>query len=266
MVVAVERASPACCSPQQKQFLNRLCSSGASIAQSPTYSLQWQLSSSFTSYDRVAYTWQAVASHHPLLRTSITFKDDSFHLEVRNRASRIQIKPLHGDLPQKPNLNIAELIVCVEDTTVSLRLRIQQALVDRPSLARIRNDFQLFYDGLACEPQNPFGNYLSHLQCRDQQSAFAFWRETMSGAVTSLTYGIPTGLGGKQRSYHNAIGAALLEDMESFCEAYNVTTSQFFHAVWALVQYRHTAATDGSVVFQYQAKISPFLRVISMLA
>ncbi|KAI9716367.1 MAG: NRPS [Candelaria pacifica] len=249
MVVAIESTRPAVCSPQQKQFLNRLCSSGASNVHWPTYSMQWQLPSSFTSYDRIAYMWQAVASHHPILRTSITLKDRSFEIEVRNRASPIRIKSINEELAQKTCLDTADLAVCVEDTTVSLRLRIQQALVDRPSLARIRHDLQLFYDGLACEPLNPFRNYISHIQHRDEQRALAFWRETMSGVVTSLTYGIPTRLRGKQRSYHHAVDAELLGDIILFCEAFNVSTSQLFHAVWALVQYRHNAATDGNVIF-----------------
>ncbi|KAL8759743.1 MAG: hypothetical protein Q9199_000549 [Rusavskia elegans] len=71
----------------------------------------------------------------------------------------------------------------------------------------------------------------------------------MSEAVTPLTYGIPTGLQGKQRSYHHDIPPELIGDIALFCEAYTVSSSQFFHAIWALVQYRHTAATDGSVVF-----------------
>ncbi|KAI9778948.1 MAG: hypothetical protein M1835_004799 [Candelina submexicana] len=226
----------------------------ASNAHLPTYSMQWQMPSSFTSYDRIAYTWQAVASHHPILRTFITLNDHSFAIEVRNRASRIRIKSMNEELAQKTPLDTAELVVCVEDTTVSLRLRIQQALVDRPSLARIRHDLELFYDGLACEPLNPFRNYISHIQRRDEQPALAFWRETMSGVVTSLTYGIPTGLRGKQRSYHHAAGAELLKDISLFCEAFDVSISQLFHATWALVQYRHSAATDGNVVFAVTGK------------
>ncbi|KAL8728424.1 MAG: hypothetical protein Q9166_005386 [cf. Caloplaca sp. 2 TL-2023] len=254
MAAVVEPVKGVSYTPQQKDFLSRLCSSGASKAQLPTYSMEWQLRSSFTSYDRIAYTWQAVASHHPVLRTSILFQDDSFDFEVRNRASRIQVKARKEEILQKTGIETAELSVCVEDTIVSLSLRIQQALVDRPSLTRIRHNFQLFYDGLACEPQNLFENYISHIRRRDEQQALAFWRETMSEAVTSLTYGVPTGLQGKQRSFYHNTGPELVGDVASFCESYNVSTSQFFHAIWALVQYRHTAATDGIVIFAVSEK------------
>lgn len=76
----------------------------------------------------------------------------------------------------------------------------------------------------------------------------------MAEAVTSLTYGIPTSLQGKQRSYHHDITPELIGDIALFCEAYNVSNSQFFLAIWALVQYRHTAATDGNVIFGVSGK------------
>lgn len=249
MAAPPESAEPVFCSAQQKAFLNRLCSSGTSEAHLPTYSMEWQLSSYSTSYDRIAYTWQAVASHHPVLRTSIVLKDHSFKFEVRNRAKRIQIKATKEELAQQTAMDTAGLGVCVEDTAVYLRLRIQQALVDRPSLARVRHDFRLFYDGFACEPRNPFRDYLSHLRRRDPQRALAFWRETMSEVVTSLTYGIPTGLRGEQRTYRHAVSAELIEEIDLLCGAYNVSATQLLRAIWALVQYRHTAATDGNVVF-----------------
>ncbi|KAL8882572.1 MAG: hypothetical protein Q9198_000447 [Flavoplaca austrocitrina] len=249
MAASVESAEQVACSAQQKALLSRLCSSATSKAHLPIYAMEWQLSSNPTSYDKIAYTWQAVASHHPILRTSIVLKDHSFNLEVRNRATRIQIKANKEQLAQKAAMDTAELGVCVEDTVVTLCLRIQQALVDRPSLARIRHDYRLFYDGLACEPRNPFRNYLSHVHRRDPQRALAFWRDTMSEAVTSLTYGIPTDMRGEQRTYHRAIGAELIEEMKLLCGAYNVSMTHFLQAIWALVQYRHTAATDGNVIF-----------------
>ncbi|KAL8654815.1 MAG: hypothetical protein Q9210_001273 [Variospora velana] len=249
MAASVESAEQVVCSAQQKALLSRLCSSATSKAHLPIYAMAWQLPSNPTSYDKIAYTWQAVASHHPILRTSIVLKDHSFNLEVRNRATRIQIKANKEELAQKAAVDTADLGVCVEDTVVSLCLRIQQALVDRPSLARIRHDYRLFYDGLACEPRNPFRNYLSHIHRRDPQRALAFWRETMSEAVTSLTYGIPTDLRGEQRTYYQAVGAELIEEMKLLCGAYNVTATHFLQAIWALVQYRHTAATDGNVIF-----------------
>ncbi|KAL9038124.1 MAG: hypothetical protein Q9180_003326, partial [Flavoplaca navasiana] len=249
MATSVESAEQVVCSAQQKALLSRLCSPATSKAHLPIYAMEWQLPSYPASYDKIAYTWQAVASHHPILRTYIVLKDHSFNLEVRNRATRIQIKANKEELAQKAVVDTAELGVCVEDTVVSLCLRIQQALVDRPSLARIRHDYRLFYDGLACEPRNPFRNYLSHIHRRDPQRALAFWRETMSEAVTSLTYGIPTDLRGEQRTYQQAVGAELIKEMRLLCGAYNVSATHFLQAIWALVQYRHTTGTDGNVIF-----------------
>lgn len=85
MATAVDPINAILCSPRQKDFLRRLCSSESSKANLPTYSMEWQLCSGFTSYDKIAYTWQAVASHHPVLRTSLLLlKDGSFDAEVRD--------------------------------------------------------------------------------------------------------------------------------------------------------------------------------------
>ena len=254
MAAAVKFAQETECSPQQKELLSKFCSSEHPKAHFPTYCIKWQLPSCFTSYDRIAYTWQAVSSHHPILRTSITLKDHTYDLHVLDRGSRMLIKTTDQEVGEKRDVDTAELSVFVEDTIVSLRLRIQQALIDRPSLARIRHDFQLFYDGFACGPQNPFKYYVSHIHRRDQKIALSFWREIMSGAVTSLTYGIPKELRGKQRSYHCAMSPELLEDLSLFFKAHEVSPAQFFHAIWALVQYRHTAATDGKVIFTVSGK------------
>ena len=237
------------CSHQQKELLNKFCAHGACKDMLPTYSMKWQLSSLMTSFDRLAYTWQAIASHHPPLRTSVILVDGSFELEVKKRASQIQIRSKKTDLSVNGDLETAELAVCVGDRVTYLCLRVHYGLVDRPSLARLRLDFDLFYDGFACEPNNPFKHYVRHIDNLDHQKALSYWRQKMSGVVTSLTYGIPRGREGKRRTYTRCLNPQLVQDISQFCDAYYVPVREFFYATWALIHYRHTAATDGIVVF-----------------
>lgn len=242
------------CSHQQKELLSRICAPGACANTLPTYSVHWQLSSIVTSFDRLAYTWQAVASHHVVLRTSIILTDGSFDLDVRKRASQIQIRSTKADLSVRGELDTAELAVYVGERVTYLCLRVHYALVDRPSLAHVRHDFDLFYDGFACEPYNPFKYYVRHINDRDPQRALSYWRQKMSGVVTSLTYGIPRGRQGKRQTCARCLDLWLVQDIYHFCEAFGVLVHEFFYATWALIQYRHTAATDGVVVFAVRGR------------
>ena len=239
----------AVCSSRQKQLLTQHRAYSAGATQLPSWSMRWQIPSTATSFDRLAYTWQAVASHHPVLRTSFRLLEGSFELTIRDRASPIQIKPSVEALFFDGEPTTANLAVCVDDSLIHLSLRVFSFLVDRPSLALIRHDFELFYNGMACDPHSPFQSYINAVEQRDQQKSRAFWRSQMIGTVTSLTYGIPRGIHGTHHTYTRTLEHDLVQNINTFCDLHNVPIRHFFHAAWAMIQYRHTAAADNVVVF-----------------
>ncbi|PGH07963.1 hypothetical protein GX51_01403 [Blastomyces parvus] len=234
------------CTEQQRKYLSQ-----APHGSLPTYTLRWDTRQLCPSIDRLVYTWQAVASHNPVLRTSIKYDgpDQKPRLVVLRRAAPIRIQGISDNGALKPSMKTAELTVTLSETGVTFRLRIFQALVDRRSLALISRDFDLFYHGLSCEPHGHFKYYMRHITDRDSQSALSYWRNLMSGTVTSLSYGFPTNTSGMRRTRTSNLQDALVRSIYDFLDAHSVSLRDFIHAIWSLVQYRHTAATDGTSVF-----------------
>ncbi|KAL2368247.1 nonribosomal peptide synthase, variant 2 [Blastomyces gilchristii SLH14081] len=235
------------CTEQQRKCLSR-----SPHGNLPTYTLRWDTRQLCPSIDRLVYTWQAVASHNPVLRTSIKYDgaDQEPRLVVLRRATPIRIQGIsdHGAL-KTASMKTAELTVALSETGVTLRLRIFQVLVDRRSLALISRDFDLFYHGLSCEPHGHFKYYMRHITERDSQSALSYWRNLMNGTVTSLSYGFPTKTSGMRNTLTSNLHETLVKSIHEFLNAHAVSMRDFIHAIWSLVQYRHTAATDGTSVF-----------------
>ncbi|OJD24643.1 hypothetical protein ACJ73_03990 [Blastomyces percursus] len=235
------------CTEEQRNRLSR-----SPHGNLPTYTLRWDTRQLCPSIDRLVYTWQAVASHNPVLRTSIKYDraDQEPRLVVLRRASPIRIQGVsdHGAL-KSSSMKTAELTVALSEMDVTLRLRIFQALVDRRSLALISRDFDLFYHGLSCEPHGHFKYYMRHITERDSQSALSYWRNLMNGTVTSLSYGFPTNTSGTRNTLTSNIRETLVRSIYDFLDAHSVSMRDFIHAIWSLVQYRHTAATDGTSIF-----------------
>ncbi|KKZ65561.1 hypothetical protein EMCG_08634 [[Emmonsia] crescens] len=232
---------------QQRKYLSR-----NSPEKQPVYTLRWDTRQLCPSIDRLVYTWQAVASHNPVLRTSIKpgGTDQEPRLVVLRRAAPIHIQDISENGASKAtSMKTAELTAIINEAGLTLRLRIFRVLVDRKSLALICRDFDLFYHGLSCEPHDHFKYYISHITERDDQSALSYWRNLMNGAVTSLSYGFPTNTSGRRNTFTTGLPEALVRSIYDFLGAHSVPMRDFVHAIWSLVQYRHTAATDGTAVF-----------------
>ncbi|KAG5295199.1 nonribosomal peptide synthetase [Histoplasma ohiense] len=235
------------CTGQQRKYLSQTITGNQ-----PTYVLRWNIRQLCPSIDRLVYTWQAVASHNPVLRTSIKYSgtDQEPRLIVLRRAAPIHIEGFSNRGAYKSSsLKTAELTVILSETGVSFRLRILQALVDRRSLALICRDFDLFYQGLSCEPHDHFKYYISHIAQRETQNAESYWRNLMNGSVTSLSYGFPTNISGMRKTFISDLHETLVRSIYDFLGIYSVSARDFVHALWSLVQYRHTAATDGTTFF-----------------
>ncbi|OJD14205.1 hypothetical protein AJ78_05419 [Emergomyces pasteurianus Ep9510] len=235
------------CTEQQRRCLSR-----TSPGDQPTYNVRWDTRKPCPSIDRLAYTWQAVASHNPVLRTSIKSggTDQEPCLIVLRRAAPIRIQGNSDRGTYKStSTKTAELTVILNETGVTLHLRILRILVDRKSLALICRDFDLFYHGLSCDPHDHFKYYIRHITERDDQSALSYWRNLMNGTVTSLSYGFPTNTSCRRNTFTSNLHENLVRSIFDFLDAHSVSVRDFVHAVWSLVQYRHTAATDGTAVF-----------------
>ncbi|PGH05141.1 hypothetical protein AJ79_06889 [Helicocarpus griseus UAMH5409] len=217
------------CTEHQHRYLSQ-----TPPGEQPTYAVRWSLRQLCPSIDRLVYNWQAVASHNPVLRTSVRYgADKGTRLVVLRKAAPIRIQGPPDQHAYKPtSTQTAELTVLADQ-----------------SLALICRDFDLFYNGLACEPHDHFKYYVNHIAERDEQSALSYWHNLMSGAVTSLSYGFPISTSGKRRTFTFGLPDNIMGSVYDFLSAHTVSARDFVHAIWSLVQYRHTAATDGTVVF-----------------
>ncbi|EDN03978.1 predicted protein [Histoplasma mississippiense (nom. inval.)] len=201
------------CTGQQRKYLSHTITGNQQ-----TYVLRWNTRPLCPSIDRLVYTWQAVASHNPVLRTSIKYSgtDQEPRLVVLRRAAPIRIEGFsnHGAY-KSSSLKTAELTVILSETGVSFRLRILQA----------------------------------HIAQRETQNAESYWRNLMNGSVTSLSYGFPTNISGMRKTFISDLHETLVRSIYDFLGVYSVSARDFVHALWSLVQYRHTAATDGTTFF-----------------
>ncbi|MCJ1247060.1 hypothetical protein MMC30_004271 [Trapelia coarctata] len=223
------------------------------VPQQQWYSIQWELPAACVSLDHLTSTWRAVASHHPLLRTAIDVSIKPSHgaanISLLDQAPDI-LTGSHGyDICDSTILRNAQLSIVSSHPLFSVRLSVRRALVDRISLARISQDFHQFLNGLVFEPSPPLAEYLYHISQRDPEKARLYWQESLAGVETSFTYGLPRKRGGTRQVYTRKLEPCLVASIHRICSTLSVTLRDLFHAVWALVQYRHVAASDNTVIF-----------------
>ena len=223
------------------------------VSSEPCYTLSWELPASLSSFDRLAYTWQAVASHHSVLRAVIDFPakppQGTFRVRILDRASNISIRSQDDTVQDLKAPRTARLTVTTNETRLRLQLRIHLVLVNRPPFARIRHDFNRFYDCLAGVPNILSTQYFENVDHRDHEKARSYWKASMSGLETSLTYGLPQSIEGRHRVFTRELDSSLVALVQRMQITLGITARDFFYALWALVQYRHTAATDNTVIF-----------------
>jgi len=219
------------------------------VSQQQFYLVHWELPAASVSFDHLARTWQAVARQHFILRTAIDISVSTFpRLYLLERASDILTSSQDYEKQGSPILS-AQLSIVSSQPRFKVCLRVNRALIDRTSLAHIHHDFNRGFDGLDCEPYAPLAQYLYHISQRDPEKARVYWQESLAGLETSFTYGLPRKRGGAHQVYTRKLDVGLVESIQRMCRTWRITIRDLFHAVWALVQYRHVAASDNTVIF-----------------
>lgn len=230
------------------------------VTQQQSYSIHWELSAACVSFDHLARTWLAVASHHPILRTIIDVptkpSSGSVRVSLLDHAPDILTSSQGYGICDLEILRNAQLVIVSSQPRFRICLRVNRALVDRISLAHIHNDFNRLLNGLACETRLPLTDYLYHINQRDTEKARLYWQESLAGLETSFTYGLPRKRDGTRQVYTRILEPCLVASIHRICSTLSVTARDLFHAVWALVQYRHVAASDNTVIFTVSGRDS----------
>lgn len=177
------------CTPLQLELLSQR-------RKNPFVSLRWNLSyQGLLSFERISYTWQAIASHNEILRIALVsygqIPDVVYKQVILKHVSPIRLVSHEDQITQLEKDSPAQLTVTLGTTHLALEINIPYALTDRTSLAHIQNDFKLFYDGLACQYHVPFSDYVREIGRKDSVPAISYWRELLSEVETAPISSLP---------------------------------------------------------------------------
>ncbi|MCJ1360919.1 hypothetical protein MMC16_000014 [Acarospora aff. strigata] len=205
------------------------------------------------SLDRIWYTWQALTSHNPILRTFIlnrgTAAEPHYRQVIQKRPSFLRFgfqedtpTGFHDDQP-------AYLEVSLQNDSINVRLCIHPALVDHTSLVHIRKDFALFYNGVAMEEHPSFSSYVLQTCKKDISVINEYWQKTLLGVVNAPIYSIPLHRDTSRSFAAAGIDEKLLQSLRTFGDEFSISMKGLMYAAWALTLARHTGASDNTATF-----------------
>lgn len=207
----------------------------------------------FSSFDLIQHTWQAVASHNPVLRTQVDLSDNlTSHTKgkqrILKRVSLLQLfRPL---LSQKGRFHeAAQLVINTHNQRLSASVHLHRALIDNESIYLIRRDFELFYNGLAFDRHPRLEKFFRRTCSRDREAAELFWNANLEGLVSTPIYGLPSNATAPDVWVTAAISRDTSDQVQNLAARCKVPVRTIFHAAWASTLAWHTAAANNYIVF-----------------
>lgn len=204
-------------------------------------------SAPLTNMDRITYTWQALASHHPILRTCIyATQDGSYRQIVQNKPAAIKFAGLDGSDTSRG----AYLTVFSADDGFLVSLHVHHALADTTSLVLVQTDFVLFYSGYSFETNQSFVAYVNHVSSQNQDLAMEYWTKILlDGALFRPLYLFPLLYESPHRAVSVDIPNEFLGAMLRLTEKFDVPIASLLYGAWALVSAQHMNGDQESVAF-----------------
>ncbi|MGA8118005.1 MAG: condensation domain-containing protein, partial [Actinocatenispora sp.] len=218
--------------------------------------------------------WQDLAARHPVLRTSVHWRDRDEPVQVVHDRVEIGVEEVDCrddpgrlrdwlaadraagfDLAAAPLLRVA--LVSLADESHVMVVTSHHIILDGWSSARLLAEFFTGYARAAvgrvldAAPARPFGDYLDWLAAQDRPAADRYWRRRLAGFTQ------PTRIGGDADAPDQSgartvdLVVTLPEDrtarLVEFARREHLTLSTVLHTAWAVVLGRHTGTDD--VVF-----------------
>ncbi|EPS31251.1 hypothetical protein PDE_06206 [Penicillium oxalicum 114-2] len=194
------------------------------------------------SIDRLRMTWQAVAAHHPLLRTVIVPSENGngpYRQRVMHQVIPMVLSAWEPSFKSLPYLVYDEASVGRQTLTIHYH----RALIDVKSLHLIWNDFELFFHGFSFPPRIPFTTYAKAIALRGSQEASKFWDSYLQGYSASRLFARNLVAQTKVKtSVHGDV--SLLSQVEKFAHEHQVSVKAVFLAGWAVTLSRHLQSHD----------------------
>ena len=207
----------------------------------------------FSSFDLIQHTWQAVASHNPVLRTQVDLSDTltsptKGKQRILKRVSLLQLfQPL---LSQKGRFHeAAQLVIKTQNQRLEASVHLHRALIDNESIYFIRRDFELFYNGLAFDRHPNPEKFFRRTNSRDREAAELFWNVNLEGLISAPIYGLPSNATAPDVWITAAMSRDTSDQVQNLAARCNVPVRTIFHAAWASTLTWHTAAANNSIVF-----------------
>lgn len=200
-----------------------------------------------TNIDRINYTWQALASHHPILRTCIyASPDGSYHQILQKKAATIK----SAGLDQSDTSRGAYLTVYSANDGFLVSLHVHHALIDATSLVLVQTDFILFYSGYAFETNQSFAAYVDYVSSQDRELAMDYWTKSLlDGTSSTPLYLFPLLYESPRRKVSVDIPDELFGAMLRLTARFDVPLASLLYGAWALVSAQHMHGDHEKVGF-----------------
>ncbi|KAI4274487.1 MAG: hypothetical protein LQ337_003910 [Flavoplaca oasis] len=197
--------------------------------------------------DRIKYTWQALASHHPILRTCIYAMPDGTYCQILQKKAAT-IKSAGSN--QSDTSRGAYLTVYSADDGFLVSLHVHHALFDATSLVLVQTDFILFYSGYAFETNQSFAAYVDYVSSRNRDLAMDYWAKTLlDGTSFTPLYLFPLLYESPRRAVSVDIPDELFGAMLRLTARFDVPLASLLYGAWALVSAQHMHGDHENVGF-----------------
>lgn len=149
--------------------------------------------------ERTQFTWQALASHNPVLRTIIIQPKagEQAHSQVilKHTLPVQDISPEGSEEFNKTGqlgfYGLARLFLEYADAIKpTVHILMDDVLVDEASLHLLQRDLLLFYGGYSFKPHPPFSHYADYVAHQDVAQAERFWSTYLHGLVEKPIAGL----------------------------------------------------------------------------
>lgn len=219
---------------------------------------------------RLKRAWADVVDRHAMLRTVFiegATLECAFAQVVLKRYDVNLAAVEQGNNPVIPRGRPAHQFTVSQpdDGHVECQLDINHILIDGASLPIILRDLVQAYQGALPAGRGPlYYDYIAYLSSYHQESALAYWRETLAGLEPCHFPRLPDAVSEESllslRTIHLDLGH-LAADAQEFCATHNVTLSNVIHAAWAVLLRSYTGSEDVCFGYLTSGRDIPLARV-----
>ena len=199
--------------------------------------------------DRISTTWQALVSHHPVLRTVIvppSSKGRPYQQAVLRRYSPVQLAPIEKSISSSGTHEPAWLLYVSSGSDPGVYIHIHAALVDTTSISVLREDFITFFDGGLMSLSRSMIDYAAYVRMKGYQSAQQFWKDQVDGIDLPPLHTILSLESETHVPYCTTLKPYQLEATSSWAGG---LSRPLVLAVWALTLATHTESSNDIVAF-----------------